>query len=154
NTYDNAGYYAKIPVQVGSSLLTNGTISQDYPSPTVGNQYVGKFTTPRCGRPDEIFMAYTPTSANGKSADNQGNTNIYHSYIAYRPNLNTFNPLDPVNIATESGLRIVINDVSHQYTLVWPAPVLSWQARSMDVEQQFSPSIRDPNSTVVKGMPF
>ena len=153
NTYDKNTSWGLIPQQVGSYKLTTGVNSNDYPSSTVGGQYVGKMTTPRCGHPDELFMAYSPTSANGRLLDNEGNKNVYHSHIAYRPNLDPFHPLDQVNVAQETGLRIVVDDSSDQYTLVWPVPILSWQDRTGDPQQQFTLSPIDPNTTIEAGLP-
>ena len=72
NTYDKQTYWGILPQQVGSYKVTTGVNSNDYPAPKVGGQYVGKMTSPRCGQPDELFMAYTPTSANGRLLDDEG----------------------------------------------------------------------------------
>jgi hypothetical protein len=153
NTYDKQTSWGILPQQVGSYKVTTGVNSNDFPAPKVGGQYVGKMTTPRCGQPDELFMAYTPTSAHGRLLDDEDNPAIYHSYIAYRPNLDPFHPLDPVSVAQEQGLRIVIDDSSDQYTLVWPVPILSWQERTGDPQQQASPSPIDPATTITAGLP-
>ncbi len=153
NTYDKNTSWGILPQQVGSYKLTNGVNSNDYPSSKVGGQYIGKMTSPRCGHPNELFMAYSPTSANGRLTDDDGNKDIYHSYIAYRPNLDPFHPLDPVDVDLEKGLRIVVDDSSNQYTLVWPVPILHWQARTGDAQQQSSPSHIDPATTIQAGLP-
>ena len=156
NTYDNQTQWGIIPKQYGAVKISTGVKSSDYPSDKdeATGQYIGKITSPRCGRPDELYMAYTPTSANGRLNDSEGNKNIYHSYIAYRPNLEQFYPLDQVNAATGAGLRIVINDSSDTYTLVWPVPVMSWLERTGDLQQQYSPSIIDPASSIKAGLPY
>lgn len=153
NTYDKNTSWGILPQQVGSFKITNGVNSNDYPSGKVGGEYIGKMTTPRCGHPDELYMAYSPTSANGRLNDPEGNKNIYHSYIAYRPNLDSFHPLEQVNVAQEEGLRIVVDDSSNQYTLVWPVPILNWQDRTGDPQQQFTPSHIDPATTIEAGLP-
>jgi hypothetical protein len=154
NTYDVSTSWGIVPRQVGSYKVTNGVTSNDYPSAKVGNQYIGKMTTPRCGYPDELFMAYSPTSANGRLLDNEGNRSIYHSYIAYRPNLAPFHPLDPINVAAQTGLRIVVDDSSDAYTLVWPVPVLPWDERTGDAQQRFARGIADPRTTIAPGLPY
>ena len=73
NTYDVQTSWAKIPRVVGSTYLTLGAQSNDDPSAKQGGVYIGKFTTPRCGRPDDLFFAYTQTSANGRLNDPEGN---------------------------------------------------------------------------------
>ena len=153
NTYDKNTSWGILPQQVGSFKLTNGVNSNDYPSGKIGGQYIGKMTTPRCGRPDELYMAYSPTSANGRLLDSEGNKDIYHSYIAYRPNLDPFHPLDPVDVTQETGIRIVVDDSSDQYTLVWPVPILDWQQRTGDAQQQVSSPSIDPASTIQAGLP-
>jgi hypothetical protein len=153
NTYDKSTYWGILPRQVGSYLLTQGVNSNDYPANKSGGQYIGKMTTPRCGRVDELFMAYSPTSANGRLKDSEGNRDIYHSYIAYRPNLEPFHPFDTVDVANEQGLRVVVDDSSHQYSLVWPVPMLSWEERTGDATQAVTPSIVDPESPIAAGMP-
>ncbi len=153
NTYDKSTYWGLLPRQVGSYKLTSGVNSNDYPAAKVNGAYVGKVTTPRCGRPNELYMAYSPTSANGRLNDADGNRNIYHSYIAFRPNLDAFHPHDPVDVAQGTGLRIVVDDVSDAYTLVWPVPVLSWYERTGDVQQASAGSVVDPDTPIKPGLP-
>lgn len=157
NTYltpANQTTWGMVPKQVGSTKITQGVNSNDFPAPKVGGQYVGKMTSPRCGKPNELFMAYSPTSANSRLNDPDGDKSIYHPYIGFRPNLDPFNPLDPVNPSTGSGLRIVIDDSSDDYGLVWPVPVLSWFDRTGDLQQQSAPSAIDKDSTVAPGLPY
>lgn len=154
NAYDDNTYWGIKPRQVGSYKVTSGVNSNDYPAAKQNGQYVGKMTSPRCGRPDELYYAYSPTSANGRLNDPDGNRNIYHSYIAYRPSLEPFHPFDPVNVSAGEGQRIVVDDASDAYTLVWPIPILSWQERTGEAEQQVSPSPIDPDSTIKPGQPF
>lgn len=47
----------------------------------------------------------------------------------------------------------MVDDSSDQYTLVWPVPILSWQARTGDSQQQYTPSHADPATTIAAGMP-
>ncbi len=154
NTYDNSTYWGILPRQVGSYKLTQGVNSNDYPAAKAANgQYTGKMTTPRCGRPGELYMAYSPTSANGRLKDADGDRNIYHSYIAYRPNLEPFHPHDAIDITAGGGLRIAVDDASDAYTLVWPVPILSWQKRTGEAQQRTSPPIADPGSPIKPGLP-
>jgi len=149
NTYDNQiGTHGARPEQVGNKIITLDAISADDPSlpHPVPGPYIGKFTSPRCGKPDELYAAYTPTSANGRLLDLQGNKNIYHSYITYRPTLEEFRPL--------SEQKIVVRDLSDTYTLVWPTPILSWLERTgTDTQQSYTDSVIKPGSGIKAGLP-
>lgn len=154
NEYDVSTFWGTLPRQVGSYEISTPVISQDNPSPKQNGLYIGKITSPRCGRPDELYLAYTPTSANGRLPDDEGNKHIYHSHIAYRPNLETFHPLDPVNLSTQSGLQVVVDDTSNAYTLVWPTPVIPWSERLGGAGQQsFSQTIVAADTPVAAGVP-
>lgn len=154
NAYDLSTTWGKLPRQVGAYELAPAVISNDYPSPKQNGQYVGKMTAPRCGRPDELYYAYTPTSANGRLTDDEGNKNIYYSAIAYRSNLDQFNPLDPAG--DEIGHQMVIDDTSDAYALVWPTPVIPWSERLGQAQSQQShgTTIVDPASPIAPGEPF
>src|SRR6185295_5912607 len=97
NTYTtNTGSGAKVPRQVGAMELTQAphSLSQDIPSPydLATGKYYGKFSTPHCGGVNELYFAYTPTSANNKSPDYDCNESIYRSHIAYRDSLLPWTP--------------------------------------------------------------
>ncbi|MEM7355037.1 MAG: hypothetical protein AAF657_29780, partial [Acidobacteriota bacterium] len=97
--------------------------------------------------PDELFFAYTPTSANGKSATCEDDgSHIYHAHIGFRPNLSDFDP-------TAEVLKLV-DDSSNALTLIWPVPMLSWQERTGDAQQQVANSIIARGSVVTPGTPF
>lgn len=150
NTNDNYSSWGKKPAQVSSRKISLNVEDRDFPSakdPST-HQYYGKLTTPRCGRPDELFFAYTPTSANSKSATcepNEGN-GIYHSYIGFRPNLGDFDPL--------TDIFTLVDDSSDVLTLTWAVPVLSHFERTGDAQQQVGNSIIGRRSVVTPGEPF
>jgi len=162
NTYGaNYLYYAASPAQVGSYPLTSNAISTDIPSKYIvaAGAYRGKFTTPRCGKADEIFFGYSPTTSNGKHTQynpltSECQRNVYRSFIGFRPNLNAFDPIESVNVSSESGIRIVVRDSSRQNNLIWPTPVISWQERTSDEQQQFSETARNPSNNISAGMPY
>ena len=153
NAYDVTTQWATKPRVIGATKITQGATSSDYPSAKLNGVYIGKFTSPRCGGPDELYFAYSPTSANGRLNDPEGNRAHYRSLIGYRPNIDPFHPLDPVNVAQERGQRIVIEDSSETYSLVWPTPVMSWQQRTGDAVQRASEPIADPQSVVERWLP-
>ena len=156
NTYTTAANktsWGAVPKQVGSTKITQAVNSNDFPAAKTGGLYIGKMTSPRCGKPNELYMAYTPTSANSKSKDVDGDRSIYHPYIGFRPNLDPFHPHDPIDPAAGTGLRTVIDDSSDAVGLVWPLPVLSWFERTGDVKQQSAPAAIDKKTTVARGLP-
>lgn len=110
-------------------------------------------TSPRCGRPDELLFAYTPTSANGKDCSADGK-HIYHAYIAFRDGFQDFDPTATWTPAGNDGLRIVVDDGNDLYTLAWPVPLLSWLDRTGQAQQAASPPAIDPRSAVKAGEPF
>lgn len=159
NLYDEFTGAGVRPRQWGSSKISLQVSDNDDPSPrvTVGSQqvYVGKLTTPRCARPNELFLSYTRTSANGRRDDPEGNRHVYEADIVFRPNLQAFHPLDPVNFQTGSGLWPVVSDQTNTYSLVWPAPMVQWKERSNgDIVQRSAPSAIDPKSKVLPGQPY
>ena len=155
NTYDDETSWGVQPRWQGARKMSLRVVTDgDEPSDTHNGQYIGKITTPRCGLPDDLLMSYTPTSANGRLQDNEGNLNIYRAYIAYRSGFDVFDPTETFNPVTNEGLRILIDDSADMYNLVWPLPVLSWRQRTGDAQQQVSASIIDPQSTVKPGEPF
>jgi Hydrazine synthase alpha subunit middle domain len=161
NTYDNpTGSSQYVPKQVGATELTvapGASLSQDTPSPfdnSTGKHY-GKFTTPRCGGVNQLYFAYTPTSANHRLLDIDCNRDIYRSHIGYRPNLLTWTP-GPWNPATQSGHQTVIKRTNDDFHLLWPTPVLSWYVRSDgDVTQQYTTdTATKPSAAIDPGEPF
>ncbi len=155
NTYSGDGYWGLIPQQVGANVISVGITAGDDPADKINGVWEGKMTTPACARPDELLFSYSPTSANGKILDSEGNRDIYRGQIVYRPNLNAFSVFDEPNLDTETGIFKVVLDLSNSYSLVWPRPVISWQARTGDDDtQQFSPSLIATHSNVPVGMPY
>lgn len=117
--------------------------------------FYGKGTSPMCARPDELLMAWTYTNANDKSKSGNPIPHAqYDSFIGYRPNLELFDPLAPVNIQNETGLRILVDESGGEFTLTFPVPALTWQARTGQAQQRFSPPNVDVNNTVAAYEPF
>ncbi len=157
NTFQ-PGVFATVPVQL-STLLTIGVTAEDAPSPTVQvggeTRYVGKFSSPRAGRfGGEYLMAYTPTSANRWLNDAEGNTGVFEAYIAYRPNLEPFEPHEPVDVDAGRGLRTLIADATKGYDAIWPTPLLSWMERTGKPRQDFQMSVVHPTTPIARGLPF
>lgn len=152
NTYDGNPGWAVQARQVGSQQITLGVSNDDDPSPFINGSYLGKFTSPRCGRADELFFAYTPTSANARVAS-QNNRSIYEAYIGFRPNLDPFHPQAAASLQNETGILKVIVDSSRQHNLLWPTPVLTWEQRTGDVQQRVSPPVIGSANSVQAGMP-
>ena len=154
NTYDDHTYWGTRPRQHGSTKITLNVSSNDDPSAKDGNgNYYGKMTTPRCGTADELYMAWSPTSANSRLFDPEGNKGIYHSKIVRRSNFDPFNPLDTPSVSAETGLPTVIDDTTNTYKLLYPTPVITWLERSGDAVQQSAPKVVDFASTVTPGLP-
>lgn len=155
NTYDDGVQWGYKPKQLNSSKITQGVPEGDKSSETGPSSgiFTGKMTSPRCGAPMDLFFAYSPTSANGKDCSSDGR-NIYHSYIGYRENLDGFNPLATWTTPGGDGHRILADDSNDSFTLTWPVPVLSWQARTGNAKQAVAAKIIDPKSSVVAGIPF
>lgn len=142
-----------------SEVLTLGVSATDVASNQVvvdgQPRYIGKFSSPRAGRVGgEYFVAYTPTSANVSRADADGRRNVFESEIRYRPDLEPFEPHEPINVASGAGLYAVVRDASAQYDLIWPTPVLSWLERTGEPEQRVAAPIADRHSTIQPGLPF
>lgn len=155
NAYDVNTSWGTIPRQVGSTKITLNVKSNDFPSGKDPSEtyYYGKMTSPRCGRADELYMAWSPTSANSRLNDPEGNRGIYHSKIVARFDFDPFDPLDSPSVSAGTGLPTVIDDTSDAYTLVYPTPVISWLERSGDAIQQSAPKAVDFTSTVTPGLP-
>lgn len=154
NTYDDYSQWGVKPKQKNARKVSLFIKDGDDPSgKNPGGQFYGKITTPRCGRPDELFFAHTPTSANGRLCASDGK-NIYHAYIAFRSGYEDFDPTATWTPSGNDGLRILVDDSNNFYTLAWPAPLLSWLDRTGSAQQAFSNSVIDPRSPVLPGEPF
>ena len=147
NTYEVVTTAGIKPVQVGSEQISMGVPNGDDPST------VGKVASPRCGRPDELLFAYTPTSANGKICSADG-WHHYRAYIAFRDNFEPFNPMASWTQPGSDGLRKLVEDASEEFTLAWPVPMLSWLDRTGDPRQAVADPIIDPDTTIRAGEPF
>ncbi len=149
NTYDdNSTSWGTQPRQKNARKISLNVTDGDAPSVINGSgEFWGKMTSPRCGAPDDLFFAYTPTSANGKSGvcESDG-SHIYHSYIGYVQGFEDFNPTTDV--------LTLVNDSTDAYTLVWPVPVLSWQDRTGDAKQKISGSIIANGTGIQAGRPY
>ena len=155
NTYDDNSSWGVKPKQKGARQISDGVVSADYPSGKDGSgNYIGKITTPACGLPDQLLMAYTPTSANGRLNDDQGNRHIYDSHIAFRSGLDNFHPTDPVDLVLNTGLRTLVDESTNALNLTWPKAVISHGQRTGDAQQQTADRIIDKDSTVTPGNPF
>ena len=154
NTYDDYTSWGTKPRQYGSTKISLNVRSNDYPSAKdPSGNYYGKMTTPRCGRADELYMAWSPTSATSNLFDPEGNKGIYHSRIVRRSDLDPFNPLDTPSVSAGTGLPTVIADTTDTYTLVYPTPVIAWLERSGDAVQQSAPKAVDFTAPITAGLP-
>ncbi len=156
NTYDDFTQWGVKPKQKSARKLSPLVTDNDYPSNKNGaGQFYGKMTSPRCGRADELFFAYTPTSANHKSgycsSDGRG---IYHAYIGFRAGFGTFDPTAVWSPTNNNGVRVLVDDSEDFYTLAWPVPLLSWQERTGNAKQAFSNTVIDRRSPILPGEPF
>ncbi len=158
NMYDNpTGSGVLVPSQDGATELTTApgaSLSQDTPSPydaATGKHY-GKFTTPRCGGVNQLYFAYTPTSANHRLLDYDCSRDIYRSHIGYRPNLLPWTPGKDVPI----GHHTVIKRTNDDFNLLWPVPVVPWSVRSDgNATQLFTQTAAtQPTPHIVPGEPF
>lgn len=153
NTYNDNSSWGVKPKQKNARRMSLFIPDGDDPSGKNGSLFYGKITSPRCGRPDELFFAHTPTSANGRLCATDGK-DIYHAYIGFRQGFNDFDSTAVWSPTNNNGIRILVDDGANAYTLAWPVPMLSWQERTGAVKQAFSRSVIDKNSTVLAGQPF
>ena len=68
----------RTPKQLEETLITTGVDPiEDYPSPfdPVTGRFAGKYTTPACGGPNELFISYAPTYANSNGLKPCANAN-------------------------------------------------------------------------------
>ena len=154
NSYDLSVQWGFKPKQKGQLRISKFVEDGDDPSKkNAANMYYGKMTSPACGAPNDLFFAHTPTSANGRKCSDDGK-NVYHAYIAYRADLQAFDPTATWTPAGGDGPRIAVDDSSDAYTLAWPRPVLSWQQRTGQAQQQVAPAIIDPGTPIAPGRPY
>jgi hypothetical protein len=155
NTYNDFSQWGVKPRQKRARRLSLNVPDGDDPSTVnpANGQFYGKMTAPRCGRPDELLFAHTPTSANGRLCASDGK-HIYHAYIGFRSGFEDFDPTATWTPAGNDGIRVLVDDGADLYTLAWPVPLLSWLERTGDPKQGFSGKVIDPQTTVVAGQPF
>lgn len=158
NSYNSAvqnGLY--LPSQSGSTMLTLGATSEDVPSAKNGGQYRGKFTSPRCGGIDELYFAYSPTSANSRLYDSECRRGHYRSYIGVRlpPTGVSFATPFTADAIGSAGHYRVVREIGGNYNLVWPVPIIPWSTRSGDSQQQTATASIIVNQThIAPGEPF
>ncbi len=144
NIYNDPVTYGVVPKQYNSVKITSGVITSDNPGP------IGKFTTPGCGGPDELFLAYDPGIANHK---NQQHT--------YNPEI-VFTDLEAANPSTNpSAYQPVVRAKTAKWSALWPKPVIDWTHRLTGVpdpggnaQQQPPTSPIDNNFPEPAGSPF
>ncbi len=113
NTYNNPVTYGKVPRQVGSVKITKNVPSGDV------NSSNGKFTTPNCAGPDELYLAYDPGPSNHR----------FPNAHNYNPKI-VFTDLEPADPATSPGAyQNVIVASTTQWAALWPKPVVDWNYR-------------------------
>jgi hypothetical protein len=154
NTYDDFSSWGVKPRQKNARKISLFVKDGDDPSGTnPSGQFYGKLTTPRCGLPDHLLFAHTPTSANGRLCASDGK-HIYHAYIGFRSGFEDFDPTATWTPAGNDGIRVLVDDGADLYTLAWPVPLLSWLDRTGNAQQGFSGKVIDPQTTVVAGRPY
>lgn len=138
--YSGSGY---VPRQIGSFNITPSVTQGDDPSAA------GKFTAPECGRPDELYLTYSPGPANHHYGD--------YAYPAWIVKTN----LD-AHLASESPnpYRPVVKSTTADWAAIWPKPVIDWSARLTgtadpegDAVQQHATGIIDPDTGIAGGLP-
>lgn len=144
NTYNSPVFDGVVPRQYNSVNVTAGVVSNDVVSP------IGKYTTPACGGPDELFIAYDPGIANHR---NQQHT--------YQPEI-VFTDLEPANPSTNpAAYQPVVRGRTAKWSALWPKPVIDWSQRLTGVadvngnaQQQPPPSPIDNDFPEPAGSPF
>ncbi|GAB4186912.1 MAG: hypothetical protein Tsb002_11740 [Wenzhouxiangellaceae bacterium] len=144
NNYNAGVTYGKVPVQIGATKITSGVITSDNPSSN------GKFTTPACGGPDELFAAYDPGIANHKNQP-----------YSYFPEI-VFTDLEPADPAvTPAAYQPVVRATSSEWAALWPKPVIDWSYRLTgtpdaggNAQQQTAATAIDPNFPEPPGSPY
>jgi mono/diheme cytochrome c family protein len=163
NSYDNfLGTHTTVPRQDGALELTdipNVSLSHDEPSPKdlvgpyASGNYFGKLTSPRCGGVNELYFAYSPTSANGKLNDYECSRHIYRSEIGFRDDLR---PWVPGRTVLNGGHYTIIRRTIPDANLLWVVPIVRWLIRSNgDAEQQYTDvAATQPSVDIKAGEPF
>ena len=163
NSYGNfSGSHTKVPRQDGAfelNVIPNVSLSHDEPSPKdlvgplASGNYFGKLTSPRCGGVNELYFAYSPTSANGKLLDWECSQHIYRSEIGFQDDLK---PWVPGRTVANGGHYTIIRRTIPDANLLWPVPVVPWLARSDgDTEQQYTDlAATQPSGYIDAGEPF
>lgn len=143
NTYDTHVDGGYVPRQYKSYKITQGVKEGDF------NSAVGKFSSPECGMPDELYMAHVPSPG---SDHYQG-----FGYPAYI--LRT--DLEPHNIGSSpQSYQKVVEATTSDWAAIWPKPVINWNARltgqssTPSLNQEYSQPIVDAATTIPGGMPF
>jgi len=89
---------------------------------------LGKFTTPRCGRPDDLYLSYSPTFANHRNLPTTWTTTaappLYDFHIVHRSNL--WSATSP---RTANAYPTVINETTGRFSLLWATPLISHSER-------------------------
>ncbi len=137
NIYHASVTNGKVPQQVGSVKITSNVITGDNPSNN------GKFTTPACGGPDELYMAYDPGDANHKN-------NAYN----YQPKV-VFTDLEPADpVTAPAAYEDVIVGTNTTWAALWPKPVIDWSQRLTGVpDREGDATQQPPPSPITAGLP-
>lgn len=154
NSYSTQTAWGRVPRQLGATMISTGVSSGDSPSELIGGRWVGKISSPRCGRPDELFFAYSPTSANGRDFDSDNSKSIYAARIAVRTSLEPFDPLAPPDPVAKTGLLTLVNDASADYSLAWPTPLIPWSERTGGTPDISQPRKTAPLTEIPNGVPY
>ena len=126
--------------------ITLGVTSADLPDSD------GKFTTPACARPDELFAAYDPDIGNHKNQEHPYND----VYIV-------FTTLDPAHPTTQPSayekVAEAVGPDAENWALIWPKPVIPWDERlgedhGGDPQQTPSMPVIDPTTPIGAGQPY
>ena len=152
NTYDNltgavVGY---VPEQVGAHNITPGVKEGDVESKLSDGTPIGKFTTPACGGPDEVFLTYDPGVANHRNSPYP-----YHPEVVSTD----LEPADPLQ--NPAAYTPVIRSLDPRWGAAWAKPVVDWSYRLTGVahptgkaKQDRPPSVIDPQTPLIAGDPF
>ena len=144
NVFDDSPTNGVVPAQQGAVKITANVNTDDKDS------LVGKFTTPACGGPDELYGAYDPGDANHRN-----HQYTYHPYIVFTD----LEVADPV--AQPGAYKKVVKAATSDYAALWPKPVIDWTQRltglpepGQDATQNTPPSPIDASLTDPLGAPY